>query len=155
MDKKIYLVGKIITWVIMGLSAILVIGLIIQSSDMKKVTEETVNSPLLNYSFYLAYIAFAISIIVAIIFPIINIVAHPKTLIRFLIFAVAVVVMGLISYLLESMGDNSLSAQDMMRLDVSETTSMWVGIGIYFTYIMFLLSILAIIYSAVRNLFKK
>ncbi|MDD4847800.1 MAG: hypothetical protein PHR53_03425 [Bacteroidales bacterium] len=155
MDKKIFLITKIITWVIMGLSVILGIMLIAQSSDLKKVTEESLNSSLISYSFYLCYLAVAIAIIVTLIFPIINTITNPKQLLRVLFLFIGFVVIGVISYFMEKFGSNELSTTELMRLNTSEQTAMWVGVGINFTYIMFLLSIIVFIYTAVRNLLKK
>lgn len=155
MDKKIYLTVKIITWIIMGLTIILSILLIANSSDLKKVTEESINSPLISYSFYLCYVAFAIAIIVALIFPIINTIANPKQLLRVLFLLLAFVGIGVISYFMETMGDNALSNKELIRLNTTPQTSLWVGVAINFTYIISILSIVTLIYSAIKSTLKK
>lgn len=154
MEKKFLLIMKIVTWIIMGLGVVLLLLVLLNGDNLAKVTEESVNSPILNNYLYLTFIALGIAIIVTIIFPIINAVTHPKKALKGLLVIAAFVVVGLISYLLAK-GDSSFSVQELNRLNTTDQTVMLVGASIYFTYIICAATIIVTILSPVFKHFKK
>ncbi len=110
-----------------------------------------VTDGVLDGYFYVAYIAFGISVFFALLFPIIQMASNPKGAVRALIAVGIVVVIWFIS---AAFSGNEFSADQLEKMKVTAETSVLVGTGLIYTYIIFGLAILSIIYASVSNLFK-
>jgi len=106
---------------------------------------------LLNGYFWVAYIAFGLSALFAILFPIIQIVANPKDAIRSLIVVAFLVALWFVSY---AISDNSFTPLQLEKMETSAETSILVGAGLIYTYFIFGLAIVAVIYASISSIFK-
>lgn len=105
----------------------------------------------LNGYFLVAYIAFGISALFAILFPIIQIVANPKDAVRSLIVVAFLVALWFVAY---ALSDNSFTPAELEKMETSAQTSILVGAGLFYTYFIFGMAVLAIIYASISNIFK-
>lgn len=101
--------------------------------------------------FTVAYIAFALSFFLAIIFPIIQIFANPKAAVRTLIVVAFLVVLWFVAY---GLAGNSFTPLELEKMDTTAQTSRLVGTGLFYTYFIFAMAILAIVYASISNIFK-
>lgn len=112
------------------------------------------NSPsdsVLNGYFTLAYIAFGLSLLFAILFPVLQIIANPKAAVRTLIVFAFLVVLWFVAY---SLSDNSFSQVQLEKMDTTAEVSKMVGAGLIYTYFIFGMAVVAIIYASISNFFK-
>lgn len=105
----------------------------------------------LNGYFWVAYIAFGLSALFAILFPIIQTVSNPKEAVKSLILLVIVVALWFVAY---SLADNSFTPAQLEKMETTAETSRLVGAGLIYTYFIFVLAVLAIIYASISNFFK-
>jgi len=138
MDKKIILIAKIVAF---SLAAIALIFLVLL---MANPTSEAIIG---NY-LVLAYITLAITVVIALVFPIVRMISNPKQALKGLLGIVAILVLGLISYLFAS---NSFPVQELERMHITENTSVWVGAGLNLALIVGIATILAAIFLAVKK----
>ena len=101
--------------------------------------------------FWVAYIAFGLSALFAILFPIIQTVANPKDAIRSLIVVALVVALWFVAY---ALSDNSFTSVQLEKMETTAETSVLVGAGLIYTYFIFGLAIVAIIYASISSIFK-
>lgn len=101
--------------------------------------------------FYVAYIAFGISALFAILFPIIQTVSNPKDAVKSLIGLVFVVALGFVAY---AISDNSFTPDQLDKMETTVETSRLVGAGLIYTYFVFVLAVGAIIYASISSIFK-
>lgn len=92
-----------------------------------------------------------LSAIVLLISPVYTMVNNPQNLIKMVISLAFLVVIIAVSYGLAS---NQLTTVQLAADNVSAETSRLVGMGLYAVYITLILSIIAILYSAVVKIFK-
>ncbi|MFH1001086.1 MAG: hypothetical protein V1783_09625 [Bacteroidota bacterium] len=112
------------------------------------------NSPsdsVLNGYFTLAYIAFGLSLLFAILFPVLQIIANPKAAVRTLIVFVFLVVLWFVAY---SLSGNSFSQLELEKMNTTAEVSKMVGAGLIYTYFIFGMAVVAIIYASISNFFK-
>lgn len=102
---------------------------------------------------YYAYIIFAAALIIAVIFPIINILSNPKGAMRTLIGLVAMIVIFGVGYLLSSDAPVPNPAENGYFDNPVELRL--TDVGLYAGYIMLAASFLVIIWGEIRNAFKK
>lgn len=127
-----------------------VFGIIFYVGDVVPGTKGTsLEEPLITDNFLiLAYIYFGIAAVLALIFPVIYIVTHPKkvknVLLGILVFAIIIV----IGYLLGS--DKQLASNP----DVSVTTMKLVDSGLKAAYIFLGLAFIGVIYSEISGIFR-
>ncbi len=100
---------------------------------------------------YIGTFYFIISIIVLIVTPVYTIVKNPQNLKKMLISAGALIVVVVISY---ALAGNSFSALYLEKNHTTAEVSRLVGMGLYVVYITLILSVIAILYSAVIKIFK-
>jgi len=101
---------------------------------------------------YLAYIFFGIAAIATIGFPLVNLILNPKGAKNVIIGLVIIGIIVLISYFLAT--DQVMHIPGYSGADNVPSTLKTVGTGLYTTYILFFLSILAILYSEINSAFK-
>lgn len=151
MEKNITVrVFKIISVILIVIAVIGMVAVLIKGGHEMKDNQSVQNS-ILNPFFITAYIALGLCLLLALLFPIINIIAQPKKLIRTLIGVIVLVIVGVIAYALSK---NELSAFKLMEYNISESFSRQIGAAIIVTYIIALGSVVAVFYAEISNLFK-
>ena len=89
-----------------------------------------------------------IGLVIMLVSPVYGFVTNPQNLKALLISLGVGVVVVLFSY---SIAGNEFSALQLEQFGITEQTSILVGMGLYATYIMFGLAVLAFIYSAITK----
>lgn len=112
---------------------------------------ETPSDSVMNGYFTVGYIAFGLSALFAIIFPVFQLFSNPKAAVRTLITLVLLVALGFVAY---SMAGNSFSPAELEKMKTTAQISRLVGAGLIYTYFIFVLAVLAIIYAAISRIFK-
>lgn len=141
---------RIIVAIVGVVAAIFLVRIIGVGDDEIKAGQDSVVQPLM----YMAYVALVLTIVAVLLFTIINLVKKPallkQTLINVGLFAVVVV----IGYIMSSGTDLELKPFISKGLDVTESTSKYVGMGLIVFYILTAVAILAMIYTGVKKLFN-
>jgi hypothetical protein len=152
MNKKIILITKIVVYLLVALVLVLQLIMFSQSSQFATPTPEAINSPLMGNTFLIFLIIFGIAMLTAFIFPAIRMASNPKQAIKGLLGVVAIVALAGISYLFAS---NDLSAQQLEKLQITESTAVLVGAGMNLTWIVGICAIGAALFLALRGSFSK
>ena len=92
-----------------------------------------------------------LGVIIMFISPIYTFITHPKNVMKLLVSLVVFVIIVVIAY---SMSSNTFSDLRLEELEVTAETSKLVGTGLYLTYSLFGLAILAAIYTSIVKVFK-
>lgn len=151
MEKNITVrIFKIIS-IILILIAVVSIAFIWTRSETEMKENLTLQSRILNPYFITAYIALGLCTVLALLFPIINIITQPKNAVRALIGLGGLVLIGIIAYVLSS---NEFSVMKLAEYNLSEAGSKLIGAAIIATYIIAGASIIAVLYAELSNLFK-
>ncbi len=152
MEKNIFVrLFKIISILII-VAAVIFVALIWIKGDSAMTENLGLQNSVLNPFFLVAYIALALCILMALLFPIFNIISNPKVLVKSLIGLAVIVAVGFLIY---SMSSNELTKLQLMDYKITETTSRQVGAALYGTYLIGALSVLAILYAELSSFFKK
>jgi hypothetical protein len=140
------------------ISLILILGAVIgivlvwtQSEAAMKDNIELQNRVLDPY-FIVAYVALGLCVILALLFPIINIITQPKNAIPVLIGIGVLIVLGVIAY---AISGNEFTSLQLRTYRLSESGSRQIGAALIATYFIGGASILAIVYAEISNLIKK
>jgi hypothetical protein len=145
-------IAQYILWGLMAISLVLVgiffFGGFVEGTEGTSTAEPVVTEVILRWAYILLIITFAIAVIFQLAFMFTNKKALKSTGIILGIAAVLI----LISYLLAD--DTVLNLIQYTGPDNVPGTLKFVGTSIIFTYILGILAIVAIIYSAIANLFK-
>ena len=113
--------------------------------------DKSVTEGVLDGYFYIAYIAFGISLVLAILFPIIQMISNPKAAVRSLIGIGIVIVLWFVA---SAFAGNEFTPEEMETMKTTAETSTLVGTALIFTYFTFALAILSILYASVVSMFK-
>lgn len=152
MEKNLTVrIFKIIS-IVLILAGVVFIALILTKSKTEIMENASLQSRLLNPYFMIAYIALGLCVILALLFPILNIISQPKNALRVLIGIGAIVLIGVIAY---SFAGNQFTEFELSRLKITETGSRQVGAALLATYVIAGASILAILYAEISSLIKK
>ena len=100
-----------------------------------------------------AYIIFAIALVLAIVFPLINIISNPKGAMRTLVGLVVMIVIFGISYLCSS--DTPVPNPAANGYFDNPVTPRLTDVGLYAGYAMFALTLLVILWGEIRSAFKR
>ena len=100
-----------------------------------------------------AYIIFAIALVLAIVFPLINIISNPKGAMRTLVGLVVMIVIFGISYLCSS--DTPVPNPAANGYFDNPVTLRLTDVGLYAGYAMFALTLLVILWGEIRSAFKR
>ena len=106
----------------------------------------------LNGYFWVAYIAFGLSALFAILFPIIQTVSNPKDAVKSFIGLAFVVILWFVAYY--AFAENTFTPGQLEKMETTAEISRMVGAGLIYTYFIFGLAVLAIIYASISNIFK-
>ncbi len=97
------------------------------------------------------YILLIAGVIIALASPIVGFISNPKGVVKLLVSLGLVAVIAIVSY---SLSGNTFSDVKLQTLNITAETSRWVGMGLLFTYLLSVLSLLTILYSSVIKIFK-
>lgn len=157
MNNKIFKYIKYLSYLLMGLGVAVLVYFLVASltnttpyAGYPKASEGAASGA--NLMLIYAYILVAITIFVAIIFPIINIIKNPKGSMRSLLGILLMVVVLGVSYLVSSSEPMTLS--DGAVVD-SVSTLKLADMGLYAAYVMLAVAFLAILFGELKNALKK
>lgn len=134
--------SKLIQWflyILLALSA--VFGLLFYTNTARY-------TDLLLYWGYALIIFVVVATLLATLFIILR---NPKASVKLLIAIALVVVIAIVAY---AVSGNEFSTAQLEKLKISESTSRMVGAGLVITYLLGIVAILSIAYTAVSRLFK-
>ncbi|HMM10999.1 MAG TPA: hypothetical protein PKE03_02775 [Bacteroidales bacterium] len=97
------------------------------------------------------YILIIAGVIIALASPIIGFISNPKGVVKLLLTLGLAALIAIVSY---SFSGNTFSDVKLQTLNITAETSRWVGMGMLFTYILAVISLLTILYSSVIKIFK-
>ena len=97
------------------------------------------------------YILLGVTVLATLVAAFSNILLKPKGSLKVLLILAIMVVVAIVSYVLSS---NEFTTAQLEKLQITETTSKLVGAGLFFTYFLAVVALLAIVYSAVSRMFK-
>ena len=100
---------------------------------------------------YWGYLLVIVTAAITIIAPLIYLIFNLRNALKFLIILAAMVVLAVVSYALST---NEFSALKLEEMESSAETSVMVGAGLIFLYILAALAILSIIYASISRIFK-
>lgn len=157
MDSKIFKYIKILLYVLLGLGLAVFVYFLVTTISYRQPSDEfplgTVGQAMgAGVMLWYAYIVFGIGIVVALIFPLINIIKNPKGASRSLIGLGIMVLIILISYFMSSTAPVPNSAGGFFTEPFPLRLA---DIGLYSGYIMLVLAFLAIIAGEIKSAFKK
>ena len=115
-------------------------------------TDASVADKIMDPNLILTYVSLIVTVALAIVLPAIGMLRTPKQAIRALIIVAAMAILGFITY---GMATNTYDVQMLEQLKTTAETSRLVGAGLYFTYIMGALTVIATIISGVSGALKK
>ena len=105
---------------------------------------------MLDVGLYILYALLFIAVAAAVIFPIINSLSNPSGLIKIAIGLGAIVVLFGISY---ALSDSEIT-RSALAAGLSASTVKLIGAGLIMLYIVFVLAVLALIYSEISKALK-
>ncbi|MCE1202783.1 MAG: hypothetical protein LWX09_11880 [Bacteroidia bacterium] len=138
MTDKISKYASLVLYALMAVSALLAILFYVGTIE---------SDTLLRWG----YILLIAGVIVALASPVIGFISNPKGVVKLLVSLGVVAIIAIISY---SLSGNTFSEVKLQTLNVTAETSKWVGMGLNFTYILAVLSLITILYSSVIKIFK-
>lgn len=112
---------------------------------------DSVTESVLNGYFLTAYIAFGLSVAIALLFPVLQIISNPKGGIKTLIIIIGAVALWFVA---KGFATNGFSPEELEAKKITAETSVMVGAGLIYTYVVFGLAILSILYASISNMFK-
>lgn len=113
---------------------------------------DALSEGVLDGYFWVAYIAFGISALFAVLFPVIHTVSNPKDAIKSFIGLAVVVALWFVAYY--GFAGNAFTPIQLEKMEVTVEASRMVGAGLIFTYFVFGMAVLAIIYAGISSIFK-
>jgi DMSO reductase anchor subunit len=149
-------IGRILTilqWVLVAVSAILVISLMVNISDVE--SDPTMGS-WINTNLIWAYILLVIGAGAAILAGFLHTLTDKKAMKQGLLSLGFLVVIVVVSYLLASDAMPTFHGVEKYIDDgtLTPTISKWIGTGLFATYILLVIAILGMLASSVSRLFK-
>ncbi|HAG16617.1 MAG TPA: hypothetical protein DCG69_08860 [Bacteroidales bacterium] len=143
MDSLVNKVFKGVSIVLIVVAAIYQIAVFLQGGSP--------SDSVLDGYFWVAYIAFFLAVVLAILFPIIQIIGNPKAAIRTLLGVVVLVILWFVAY---ALSDNTFSASELETMGTTADISKIVGAGLIYTYFVFAMAIVAVFYANIASIFK-
>ena len=150
---KLSKVLNIVLWVLLAVSAVLMVSLMgnISENDADPTMGAWINTNLIW-----VYILLAIGTVIALLFALGHMVTDKKALKGGLITLVFLAVVGFIAYLL---ADGSIPSfygveKFVAEGNLNESISKWIGTMLYGTYLLFFIAIIAMLAAPVMKLFR-
>jgi TRAP-type C4-dicarboxylate transport system permease small subunit len=144
--------SRYVLWAIMVVSLVLIgfffFGGFVENTEGTSLAEPLITETILRW----AYILLIITLALAVVFQLLSMFSSVKALKRAGIVLGIAAVFIFISYQLAD--DTILNLIQYSGPDNVPTTLKWVGTGLIFTYILGILAILSILYTAIANIFR-
>lgn len=151
MEKNIIVrIFKIISIIII-LAGVVFVTLTWANSDKAFNENLGLQNMILNPFFAVGYIALGLCLLLALLFPILNVLSNPKRLVKALIGLAVIVGLGLLIY---SFSSNEISAIQLQEYNITENTSRQIGAALLGTYAIGAVAILVIFYAEISSFFK-
>ena len=154
-NKLVANLVKGFSWALLGISAILLIFVFtdpLLNDDSLPLLER---APLAEILMYWAYFLFALACFFAVLFPLISVVKNPKGAIKVLGIVAAMVIVAFVAYSVADttpiQGTSSTPNPDFSNPTVLSLSDM----GLYTTYVLFGVALLAVVFSTVKGFFTK
>lgn len=158
MNNKIFKYIKYLSYVLLllgvGVFVYFVVASVLYPEPATEFPVGTVGNAMgVNVMLIYAYVVFAVALVLAIMFPLINIISNPKGAMRTLIGVVAMLVIFFVSYLLSSDAPvpNPAANGYLTNSAVLKLTD----VGLYAGYAIFVIAILVILWGEIRSAVKK
>ncbi|HRS53691.1 MAG TPA: hypothetical protein P5250_03175 [Bacteroidales bacterium] len=149
-NHQLYIyISRIIVILLIAIGTLLTALIMIKGDDAMNI--EPLKSQLLNPFFITAYIAIIICTLLAIISPLIQLIQNPKKLITIVIGLIGIAALWFISY---SLSTKAIDPDILIKTNTPESVVRYVGAGLLFTYFIFALAIISILYSEISKAFK-
>jgi hypothetical protein len=113
--------------------------------------DKNVSDGVLNGFFYVAYASFIISVVLALIFPVLQLASDPKGAIKTVIIIGGAIVLW---FIVRAFSSNTFTPEELEKMETTANTAALVGAGLVYTYIVFGIALLLIIYSNITKLLK-
>jgi hypothetical protein len=104
----------------------------------------------IDIGLYISFILLAVATASAVLMPLLNAIKHPAGLVKSLIGVGGLVVLFIVAY---SVSGSELSAK-AVALGVDESGSKLIGAGLILFYLVFVISVIGVIYSEVNKALK-
>jgi hypothetical protein len=142
---------NIIKKVFYGVSIILILIATAYQIAVLYQGDDNITEGVLDGYFLVTYVALGLSVLFALLFPVIQMASNPKGAVKTLIMIGIAVVLWFVA---KGMATNVYSPETLEKMKITAETSVTVGAGLIFTYFVFGAAILSILYATVSNLFK-
>lgn len=108
--------------------------------------------PYLSFAYVLAFLALGL----VLIFSVINVIIDPSNLKMALVGIGGLVVIAVISYMLSSDAPLNFTSKDVADIYNKDTATLkWTDTGLYLTYTLFGISIIGMLFTELRDFFKR
>ncbi|NOY38086.1 MAG: hypothetical protein GXO83_11005 [Chlorobi bacterium] len=152
MSDRINKIVNIILWVLLGISVVFgvffYLGKVVPGTEGTNIQEPVVTNAMLTW----AYVLFGITLVITLVFSIINVIANPANAKKGLISVLFIGVVFVAGYFLAS--DTPLNMPGYEGSGNIPSVIKWVGTGLNAAYILAVLAILAIFYVEIAKIFK-
>jgi len=148
--------GRIFYWMLLAVSVVLIIAFYVKSGNVN--TDDPFSKqikefgPILNYYVIWAYILVGLAVFFTVIFPIATMISNPKSGLKTLASIAGLALLLFIGYQLAD--DTIMELPGYTGNDNIPSTLKLTGMGVYMMYFMLGGSLLAMAFSAIRNVFK-
>ena len=158
MNNKIFKYIKYLSYVLLllgvGVFVYFVVASVLYPEPATEFPVGTVGNAMgVNVMLIYAYVVFAVALVLAIVFPLINIISNPRGAMRTLIGVVAMLVIFFVSYLLSS--DAPVPNPAANGYFPNPTVLKRTDVGLYAGYAIFVVAILVILWGEIRSAVKK
>lgn len=155
MEKVVHNIFRAITYLLIALGVVF-IAIVWIKGDTALENDLSLQDRIMNPFTWTTYIALGIALILSVFFPIVQVVTNPKNAVRALIALGILVVIGLIAFGLASGSlEGDVLQKAFRKGELTEAGSRRVGAALIGTYILGILAVLTVIYSAIASIFKK
>ncbi len=151
MEKLVHNISKAISYLFMAAAAIFMIWIWKEGDTAIEDNAELADS-IMNPFMLTTFIAFGLSVLLAVVLPIFDILKNPKQAVKTLAVIGGMAVLAFISY---AIAGNTYTEMQLEKMLTTAETSKMVGAGMYFTYIMGAVAIIATIFSGINGAIKK
>lgn len=155
MEKVVHNIFRAVTYILIALGVVFIV-MIWSKGDAALENDLGLQDRIMNPFAWITYIAFGITFLLAVIFPVFQVITNPKNALRALIVVALLVVIGLISYAVASGSlDGEILQREFRKGDLTAAGSRRVGAALIGTYVLGALAVLTVLYSAIASIFKK
>jgi uncharacterized membrane protein len=151
MEKLVHNISRAISFLFMAAAVVFIVW-IFKEGDSAIEENAELGDKIMDPFMMTTFIAFGLAVVLAIVLPVFDILKNPKQAVKTLAVIGGMAVLAFVAYAIASNTYTELQLEKMMT--TAETSKM-VGAGLYFTYIMGALAIIATIFSGISGAIKK